>query len=264
MRVRSLAASIASMAAFLPANTLIAQTIVAQPQLAWAVHDTSRPLPPSVTPASQNLSVAPPSDAVVLFDGKSASQWQRADGAPAPWRVHGGHLEIVPGSGDIQSRRAFGDVQLHVEWMAPDAESDTTYYRGNSGVYLMGLYEVQILDSYRNGVKIYADGQAASLYGQYPPLVNASLPPRTWQTFDIVFRRPRFGTDGGLQTPARVTVFHNGVLAQHDVALTGPTAHKARPPYVAHADRLPIVLQAHGSPVRFRNMWVRELAESAR
>jgi hypothetical protein len=148
-------------------------------------------------------------------------------------------------------------VQLHVEWAAPSPPSGDGQNRGNSGVFLMGRYEVQVLDSYRNTT--YPDGQAAALYGQYPPLVNASRPPGEWQTYDIVFRRPRFDANGKLLSKARVTVFHNGVLVQDAVELTGPTAHHARPAYSAHPDRLPILLQDHGDPVRYRNIWLRNL-----
>jgi hypothetical protein len=163
----------------------------------------------------------------------------------------------VRGAGTIATAEAFGDVQLHVEWAAPSPPSGDGQNRGNSGVFLMGRYEVQVLDSYRNTT--YPDGQAAALYGQYPPLVNASRPPGEWQTYDIVFRRPRFDANGKLLSKARVTVFHNGVLVQDAVELTGPTAHHARPAYSAHPDRLPILLQDHGDPVRYRNIWLRNL-----
>jgi hypothetical protein len=157
------------------------------------------------------------------------------------------------------SARAFGDVQLHIEWATPSPARGSGQARGNSGVFLMGRYEVQVLDSYQN--RTYPDGQAAAIYGQYPPLVNASRPPGEWQTYDIVFRRPRFDANGALVSPARMTVFHNGVLVQDDVELTGPSGHQSRPPYERHADRLPIRLQDHGDPVRFRYIWVRELPE---
>ena len=183
------------------------------------------------------------------------------DGEPARWAVENGTLRVVEGSGPIRTRRGFGDVQLHVEWMSPDPAIDRSQYRGNSGVYLMDRYEVQVLDSYRDAVHIYADGQAAAIYGQYPPLVNASRPPGEWQTFDILFRRPRFGAAGELVRHARITVLHNGVLVQDAVEPTGPTAHEERPPYEAHPDRLPLMLQNHGSPVRYRNVWIRDLPE---
>jgi hypothetical protein len=217
------------------------------------------PQPPKVTPAPAGAPVPPPSDAIVLFDGKSLAGWRSADsaGGPAKWKVENGYMEVAPRTGDIETTRGFGDVQLHVEWMAPTPAEGSGQERGNSGVYLMKTYEVQVLDSYDNVT--YPDGQAAALFGQYPPLVNASRPPGQWQTYDIVFRRPRFDANGRLAAPARVTVFHNGVLVQNDVALTGPTAFQARPPYHAQPDRLPLELQDHEHPVRYRNIWVRDL-----
>jgi hypothetical protein len=224
----------------------------------WPVHSMDRPKPPVVAPGSAGAPVPAPSDAVVLFDGTSLAEWVRqSDGGAAGWRVTDGHMEVVGGSGTIATRRSFGDVQLHVEWAAPAPPHGEGQERGNSGVFLMGRYEIQILDSYRNDT--YADGQAAALYGQTPPLVNASRPPGEWQTYDIVFRRPRFGPDGSVVQPARATVFHNGVLVQDNVAFTGRTVHGRKAVYEPHEDRLPLVLQDHGDPVRFRNIWVREL-----
>lgn len=223
---------------------------------AWAVHDPARPLPPVVDPGPAGPPAPAPSDAVVIFDGTGLDAWTDAKGGPARWAVREGFMEAVPKTGGIETKRGFGDCQLHVEWMAPAPPAGRSQERGNSGVFLMKTYEIQILDNYGN--ETYADGMAASVYGQYPPLVNASRPPGEWQTYDIVFRRPRFD-QGRLAEPARVTVLHNGVLVQDNVIPTGPTAHKARPPYVAHGDRLPVSLQDHGNPVRFRNIWVREL-----
>jgi len=178
---------------------------------------------------------------------------------PAKWKVEGGYIEIVPGSGDLLTTRAFGDCQLHLEWATPASPKGEGQDRGNSGVFLMGRYEVQVLDSYRN--RTYADGQAAALYGQFPPMMNASRPPGEWQEYDIVFHRPRFERDGRLASPARMTVFHNRVLVHDNVELAGATAHRERASYTAHPDRLPLLLQDHGSPVRYRNIWVRELPE---
>src|SRR5919106_1611397 len=220
----------------------------------WSVHDLRRPPPPAIDPGSTERA---PSDAVVLFAGKDLSQWKMKGGEPAAWKVEGGYFEVVPASGDLVSVPGFGDCQLHIEWATPAPPSGEGQDRGNSGVYFMGLYELQVLDSYRS--RTYADGQAGALYGQFPPLVNASRPPGAWQEYDIVFHPPRFGQDGKLQRPARMTVFHNRVLVQDDVVLTGAAAHKAPAKYSAHADRLPLVLQDHGSPVRYRNIWVREL-----
>jgi hypothetical protein len=246
-----------AVAALLGAAVLAA----AQGPKEWAVHDESRPQPPVVDPGPPgggDRAGGPPADAVVLFSGTDLSRWRSdKDGGPAPWKVTDGAVEVVKGTGDIRTEQAFGDCQLHVEWRAPAPGTGTGQGRGNSGVFLMGRYEVQVLDSFQN--RTYPDGQAAAVYGQHPPLVNASRPPGQWQAYDIVFRAPRFDAAGALVRPARVTVLHNGVLVQDGATLTGPTAHKARPPYAAHAERLPLKLQDHGDPVRFRNIWIREL-----
>ena len=227
----------------------------------WKQHDLSRPLPAVITPgtpSTQEQAGKAPSDAVVLFAGKDLSQWESESGGPAKWKVENGYMEVVKGTGNIRTRKDFGDCQLHVEWAAPVPAVGESQERGNSGVFLMGKYEIQVLDSYHN--RTYADGQAAAVYGQYPPLVNASRPPGQWQTYDIIFHGPRFAS-GKLQRPARITVLHNGVLVQDNVALTGPTAHGTRPPYESGPDRLPLGLQDHGNPVRFRNIWIRQLPE---
>jgi len=231
----------------------------AQPLQRFKAHDMSRPRPPVVQPAPPALPVPPPSDTIVLFDGTDLSQWRSADGGPAKWVIKDGAIESVPGSGYLYSARGFGDVQLHVEWATPTPPHGKSQGRGNSGVFLMGLYEVQVLDSYENDT--YPDGQAAAVYGQYPPLVNACRPPGEWQTYDIVFRRPRFRPDGGLVTPARITVIHNGILVQDGVEPWGPTSWLQALPYTAHPDKLPLGLQDHGNPVRYRNIWLRELPE---
>jgi hypothetical protein len=166
-------------------------------------------------------------------------------------------MEVVPGTGSIETARGFGDAQLHIEWRTPTPAKGEGQERGNSGVFLMGRYEVQVLDSYQNVT--YPDGQAAAIYGQFPPLVNASRPPGEWQTYDIVFHAPRFDASGKLLSPARMTVLHNNVLVQDNVTLVGPTANRQQPPYSAHPDKLPISLQDHGNPMRFRNIWIREL-----
>lgn len=245
--------------ALLPASLALAASTSAQEPLRFKAHDMSRPRPPVVRPAPQPLPVPAPADAIVLFDGKDLSQWRSADGGPAKWVVKDGAIESVPGSGYLHSARAFGDVQLHVEWAAPAKVEGTSQGRGNSGVFLMGLYEVQVLDSYENDT--YPDGQAAAVYGQYPPLVNACRPPGEWQSYDIVFRRPRFRPDGSLASPARLTVLHNGILVQDGVEPWGPTSWLQALPYTAHADRLPLALQDHGNPVRYRNIWLRELPQ---
>jgi hypothetical protein len=226
---------------------------------AFPQHSMDRPQPPVVTPAQAGAPVPAPSDAIVLFNGKDLSQWKAADTTgPARWKVKDGYMEVAAKSGDIETVRGFGDVQLHVEWMTPTPAEGEGQERGNSGVYLMKTFEVQVLDSYQNAT--YADGAAGSVFGQYPPLVNASRPPGQWQTYDIIFHRPRFDAAGVLQCAARVTVFQNGVLVQSDAVLTGPTAYKRRPPYAAMPDKLPLELQDHEHPVRYRNIWVRELA----
>lgn len=227
----------------------------------WKQHDPNRPLPPVITPGTaseQSEPGKPPSDATVLFDGKDLSRWESEKGGLAKWKVENGYMEVVKGAGNIQSREKFGDCQLHVEWATPVPAVGESQERGNSGVFLMGKYEIQVLDSYHN--RTYADGQAAAVYGQYPPLVNASRPPGQWQAYDIIFHGPRLDSGGKLLQPARVTVLHNGVLVQDNVALTGPTAHGQRPPYEPAPDRLPLALQDHGNPVRYRNIWIRELA----
>ena len=225
----------------------------------WQVHDMSRPVPPVVDPGPTGPPVPAPSDAIVLMNGKDLAGWLTESGQPAKWSVRDGYAEIVKDSGTIMTKQKFGDAQLHVEWMSPSPAAGLGQDRGNSGVYLMEQYEVQVLDSYQN--RTYADGQAAALYGQFPPLVNASRPPGQWQTYDIVFHGPRFDTTGKLLRPARITLLHNGVLVQDNVELTGPTAHQERPPYKAHPEKLSIMLQDHGHPVRYRNIWVRELPE---
>lgn len=223
----------------------------------WPQHSRDRPAPPVVAPGAPALPVPPPADAVVLFDGTSLAGWMHADSSAPRWRVADGAFEVVRGTGALVTRETFGDVQLHIEWMAPSPARGTDQDRGNSGVFLMQRYEVQILDSYNSAT--YPDGQAAALYGQHPPLVNASRPPGEWQSYDIVFRRPRFDAAGRVTSPARFTVLHNGVLVHDHAELVGPTSHTRRDPYEAHPSSLPISLQDHGHPVRFRNVWVRRL-----
>jgi hypothetical protein len=244
-----------------PAAVLLAAMTIsagAQVSTKWPQHSTERPQPPVVTPGPF-ADARPPSDAIVLFDGQSLAGWTSSDhaGESAKWKLADGYVEVVAGTGAIETKQAFGDVQLHVEWRAPTPPKGESQERGNSGVFLMGRYEVQVLDSYHNIT--YPDGQAGAIYGQFPPLVNASRPPGEWQTYDIVFHRPRFDASGAVVKPARVTVLHNGVLVQDNVELSGPTAHQSRPPYAKHADALPLMLQDHGDPMRFRNIWIRKL-----
>jgi hypothetical protein len=230
------------------------------PAVRWRQHDIRRPKPPVVEPAEAAIAARPPRDAIVLFDGTGLDAWRSHSGGAAKWKVAGGVLETVPGTGMIQTRASFGDVQLHVEWAAPSPPHGAGQGRGNSGVFLMGQFEIQVLDSYR--ADTYADGQAGAIYGQYPPLFNASRPPGEWQTYDIAFRRPRFDRSGKLLEPARVTLFHNGILVQNSEEPFGATSWLEWEKYDASkGERGPIALQDHDHPVRYRNIWLRELPE---
>lgn len=213
-----------------------------------------QPVPPVVTVGADGI----PSDAKVLFDGKSIAAWHSdVPGSPG-WKIEGGVLVVTRGAGNLWTNEAFGDVQLHVEWRCPIMSEETGQRRGNSGVFFMGLYEVQIMDSFENAT--FVNGQAASIYKQFAPLVNASRRPLEWQSYEIVFIAPRFAESGEVVSPARVTVFHNGVLVHHDVALSGPTLHRGAVKYHPHEQRLPLMLQNHyGDPVAFRNIWIRKL-----
>ena len=207
------------------------------------------PEPAVVTPGQKNSQ--PPSDAVVLFDGKDLSGWENGEN----WSVENG--DAVAGNGTITSKAKFGDCQVHIEWSAPTPPQGEGQGRGNSGLFLMGTYEIQILDSYIN--KTYFDGQAGAIYKQTPPLVNAMRPPGKWNSYDIIWTRPRFGADGSLVSPAYITAIHNGILILNHFELQGNTPYSTPPSYTAHAERLPLTLQDHGNPVRFRNIWVRDL-----
>jgi hypothetical protein len=232
----------------------------ALPGQPWIVHDANRPYPPVVTPG--DTCGAPPSDAVVLLDGTSLARWKSSKGGDANWKLENGYMEAAPKAGNIVSRDEFGDCQLHIEWASPAEVKGESQGRGNSGVFLMGVYEVQVLDSYNTPT--YADGQAASIYGQFPPLVNATRKPGEWQVYDIVFEAPRFAADGKLEKPAYVTVLHNGVVVQHRREILGRGTHKQVATYARHGDKGPISLQDHGNPVRFRNIWVRPLDLTAK
>lgn len=226
----------------------------------WHVHDGDRPFPKIIEPATASTQDAPgkaPSDAVILFAGKDLSRWTTEKGSPATWNVEDGAMVIKPGSGAILSKEKFGDCQLHLEFASPVPPKSRDQGRGNSGVMFFGRYEFQILDSFAN--QTYADGQASAIYGQYPPLVNASRKPGEWQAYDILFTAPRFKEDGSLQSPAYATVLHNGVVVHNHTALLGPMHFRGLPRYAKHEDKGPILLQDHGNPVRFRNLWVREI-----
>ena len=224
------------------------------PNSAWRVHDIARPHPRVVTPGSAAFD--PPADAVALFDGTGLDGWIGRDG-PAAWHREGDWMEVVPGTGDIETEAQFGDCQLHVEWAAPLEVTGSSQGRGNSGVFLMGRYEIQVLDGYANPT--YADGATAAVYGQHPPLVNACRPPGVWQEYDIVFLAPRW--DGAtLVSPAYFTVFHNGMVVHYHRAAMGPTTHRELTSYHSpHPGAGPLKLQDHGDPVRYRNIWVRPL-----
>jgi len=245
---------------------LVAALAVAQqedtPQQPWSkyrVHDLSRPVPPVVTPGTPSTPEQPgkpPSDAEVLFDGKDLSKWEMLNGGNPTWPVEDGAM-LSSGGSDIRTKEKFGDIQLHLEWKEPTPAQGSSQGRGNSGVFLNGMFEVQVLDNYQNPT--YPDGQCGAIYGQYPPQVNACLPPGQWQTYDIVFRHPRV-ENGKVVEPAYVTVLQNGVLVQDHQKIEGPTGHRI----VAHygnnlADHGPLQLQFHGNPVRYRNIWVRKL-----
>jgi hypothetical protein len=223
---------------------------------ALALQPAAPPPPPVVTPGPFAGPVPPPSDAVVLFDGTSLDGWTRVDGSPPGWQAEGkpgGVMTIVPGSGSIISRVTFADAQVHVEFMTP-APAAQGQDRGNSGVYLQGRYEIQVLDSYQN--QTYPTGQCGAVYGQHVPLVNACRSPGEWQTYDIVFRAPRFNEQGEKTRSARVTVFHNGVLIHNDAEVSGPTGAA---PVKETPDPGPLFLQDHGHPVQYRNIWIRRL-----
>lgn len=239
--------------------TLLAAVILAAPAIGAAQTDPKltevwEPVPKLVTPGLGN---APPSDAIVLFAGKNLSQWEQTDGTPAKWSIAKNAFTVVKGAGNLRTKRAFGDCQLHIEWRAPAKVEGEGQERGNSGVFLQGRYEVQILDSYNN--RTFSNGQAASIYKQYIPLVNASRKPGEWQTYDIFFRAPRFADDGSVKTPGYMTVVHNGVLVQDHVEIKGTTVNSGPQSYSKHNPTEPLVLQDHSFPVSFRNVWIREL-----
>lgn len=235
------------------------------PDSRWRVHDPDRPRPPAVE-LETGVFTPPPSDAIVLFDGADLSEWTMANEGATEWVVENGAMRVPRNpsgapSADILTRRSFGDMQLHIEWRTPATVVSGSQGRGNSGVFLMGRYEVQVLDSYENAT--YADGQASALYGVKPPLINASLPPGEWQSYDMIFEAPRFDESGEVVSPAYVTVFHNGVLTQLRTAFLGTSTHQTILPYQQHEPKGPLRLQDHGDPIEFRNIWVRELDLSA-
>ena len=229
-----------------------------QPNGRWRIHDGKRPQPIVVSATGGNAEPVPaPADATVLIGARDdLSAWQMLDGSAATWTMKNGVVET--GKGFVRTKAEFTDFQLHVEFATPSVVRGDGQGRGNSGVFLLGRFEIQVLDSYDNPT--YPDGQAAAMYGQYPPLVNASRRPGEWQTYDIVFTAPRF-VQGRLEKPAVVTVIHNGILVHNATPFWGPTAHRRIDPYTPDSARGPLALQDHGNPVKYRNVWIRPLAD---
>ncbi|MEO7923035.1 MAG: DUF1080 domain-containing protein [Chitinophagaceae bacterium] len=230
-------------------SILHAQDDPAAPTRVW------NPVPKTVKPGKTAADA--PSDAIVLFDGKSLANWKKENGSASTWKLDNNAMTAVKDAGDIHTKKGFGDCQLHIEWRTPAEVKGEGQGRGNSGIFFMGRYELQVLDSYKNST--YVNGQAGSMYKQYIPLVNACRPPGEWQSFDVIFTAPQFNADSSLKTPARITVMQNGVLIQNNVVLWGNTVNEGIPQYIPHAAKLPLVLQDHGDPVSYRNIWIREL-----
>ena len=229
-----------------------AQQKEGDPKLTEIWHPEPRIVTPGKTAADA------PADAIVLFDGKNLSSWENSSHkGEVTWKAESNILTVTSGNGNIQTKKGFGDCQLHIEWRTPSVVKGDGQGRGNSGIFLMGRYELQVLDSYNN--RTYSNGQAGSIYKQLVPLANPTRPPGEWQTYDIVFTAPRFKADSSLQSPARITVLLNGVLVQNNAVLWGPTEYIGIPTYKMHGDKEPIILQDHGNPTSFRNIWIREL-----
>lgn len=237
-------------------DTLGHQDTPVLPGTKWHVHDGLRPQPKVIAPAPWDGKPVPaPADAIVLFDGKSLDNWQMDGNKPGAWKMEDGAM-VSNRTGDISTKQEFGDFQLHIEWATPTEVKGAGQGRGNSGIFLQGRYEIQVLDCFHNPT--YPDGQAGAVYGQTPPLVNASRKPGEWQTYDIFFTAPRFEGDT-LKEPAYVTVIHNGIFVQNHTPIAGPTAHMALTKYSDAVTKGPFRLQDHGNPTRFRNIWVRPL-----
>jgi hypothetical protein len=239
---------------FLSVGTLLASNYIGLQQLYGYISEYIAPIvwpkPPIITPGTDN---SPPSDAVVLFDGKDMSAWKDS----GPWKVHDGY--VTAGGHDIDTKQSFGDCQLHIEWAEPEKVTGHGQGRGNSGVFMMSNYEIQVLDSYDNDT--YYDGQCGAIYKQHPPMVNVCRKPGEWQTYDIIWEGPRFDKSGKLLKPAYVTVLQNGVVVQNHFELSGGTSFIEKPHYTPHPEKMPVRLQFHGNPVRFRNIWVREIKD---
>lgn len=202
---------------------------------------------------------AAPSDAIILFNGENLEHWvSQADTTkPAPWEIKNGYFMVVPGTGGIQTKMKFGDCQIHIEWSAPDKVENSGQGRGNSGLFFQNRYELQILDSYNN--RTYANGQAGSIYKDHPPLVNAMRSPAEWNTYDVIYTAPRFKENGKLHSPARITVLHNGVVVQNNATIHGLTLYTGLHNYPEAHGKDVISLQDHGTPVQYRNIWIRRL-----
>ncbi len=231
------------------------------PGTSWHVHDGDRPQPRLVTTGASFSHLAPaPSDAVILFDGKQLGNWQQGDGSSAKWKIEDGYMEVAPKTGSIRTKNKFADFQLHIEFATPIKVDGNSQGRGNSGILLNGVYEIQVLDSYNNPT--YPDGQCGGLYGQSPPLVNASKAPGQWQSYDIIFESPRWDKDSKIMKKASVTLIHNGVLLHHKKEYAGTTPHRANGNYDRpHPAEMYIELQDHNNPMRFRNIWLRSIGE---
>ena len=241
---------------FLTAASILAFTTISNAQQKGDPKATEvwTPVPPMVDPGNMHHA---PSDAIILFDGKNLNEWVSARNGGAPgWSVENGILTVKGGTGDIKTKQAFEDCQLHIEWRTPAKVESEGQGRGNSGIFFMENYELQVLDNYKNVT--YSNGQAGSIYKQHIPLVNASKAPGEWQTYDVIFTAPRFNDDGSLKSPARITVLHNNVLVQNNVEIKGRTEYIGAPSYKKHG-ALSIQLQDHGNPVSFRNIWLRKL-----
>ncbi|MBC7948006.1 MAG: DUF1080 domain-containing protein [Chitinophagaceae bacterium] len=215
-----------------------------------------RPEPRTVLPGKSPSDA--PADAIVLLNGNDLSQWENvSDKKTIKWRSGDNAMTVIKGGGNIQTKQSFGDCQLHIEWRTPAEVKASGQNRGNSGIFFMSRYELQVLDSYGN--RTYSNGQAGSIYKQHIPLVNASKAPGEWQTYDVIFTAPRFNADSSVKSPARITVFQNGILVQNNVEIIGSTSNVGIAHYIPHPEKLPLMLQDHGDEVSFRNVWVREL-----
>lgn len=252
MKKKLLLCSVFSVLFFL---SLTVQSFAQENKMKPEATEVWQPVPSKINPGNDNT---PPSDAIILFDGHDLSKWEAVHGGgPAPWTVEGDHFTIKPGSDSIQTKQKFGDVQLHLEWKTPAKVERDGQWRGNSGIYFQKRYEVQVLDSYNNPT--YSNGMAGSIYKQFIPMVNPVRGPGEWQTYDIIFKAPLFDDDGSIESPARLTVFLNGVLVQYEAKLSGPTEYIGIPNYKYHPHKQPLMLQDHLCADSFRNIWIREI-----